>query len=396
MLFESIFKRQLTEENTPGYLENIAREHPYFSIAQFYLLQLSPKDEHSYKLQASKTAILFNNNHWLNYQLLEAAHQNNNGNAQTHTPFLSQSFAEKNFTEKTNEPFVATSVAGGKPVAEKKDIPVVDSGNNFSTPGEETNIPDEQNKIKIEETLIAEHEKNITGVEQKENIIEQINTAGQKEEDKNADETLIKEPANNSYTLTEQGTASTPVKSEEQIINPVEEISSDNPVVTNEAVGQKHEMIDTEEIKTPKEEVERLSSETTGRKEELLFEPLHTTDYFASVGIKLSEEEKTGDKLGKQLMSFTQWLKTMKKVHAEQTVKSAPLADAALTSTESNIQTLAEKSNQENDVVTEAMAEVLLQQGRQSKAIEILQKLSLLNPGKSAYFAAKINQIKEK
>jgi hypothetical protein len=47
-------------------------------------------------------------------------------------------------------------------------------------------------------------------------------------------------------------------------------------------------------------------------------------------------------------------------------------------------------------VITEAMAEVLLQQGRQEKAIEILEKLSLLNPGKRPYFAAKINQIKDK
>jgi hypothetical protein len=39
---------------------------------------------------------------------------------------------------------------------------------------------------------------------------------------------------------------------------------------------------------------------------------------------------------------------------------------------------------------------VLEQQGKADKAIEILEKLSLLNPGKSVYFAAKINQIKDK
>ena len=48
-------------------------------------------------------------------------------------------------------------------------------------------------------------------------------------------------------------------------------------------------------------------------KEELLFEPLYTSDYFASQGIKLSEEVQPGDKLGNQLKSFTEWLKTMKK-----------------------------------------------------------------------------------
>ena len=39
------------------------------------------------------------------------------------------------------------------------------------------------------------------------------------------------------------------------------------------------------------------------------------------------------------------------------------------------------------------MAEVLLQQSKNHKAIEVYQKLSLLNPSKSAYFAAKIDDI---
>jgi hypothetical protein len=42
------------------------------------------------------------------------------------------------------------------------------------------------------------------------------------------------------------------------------------------------------------------------------------------------------------------------------------------------------------------MAEVYLQQGKPKKAIEIYQKLSLLNPSKSAYFAAKLEILKEK
>jgi len=40
------------------------------------------------------------------------------------------------------------------------------------------------------------------------------------------------------------------------------------------------------------------------------------------------------------------------------------------------------------------MAEVLVKQGKSEKAIEMYQKLSLLNPSKSAYFAAKIERIK--
>ena len=124
-------------------------------------------------------------------------------------------------------------------------------------------------------------------------------------------------------------------------------------------------------------------------KEPFLFEPLHTTDYFASQGIKLGEEIQTGDKLGKQLKSFTDWLKTMKKVHDGKLPIENPNMDIA-------VQQLAEKSNKEQEVLTESMAEVYVQQGKTGKAQDIYEKLSLLNPAKSAYFAAKIESLKEK
>ncbi|RZA27185.1 MAG: hypothetical protein EOP02_10495 [Proteobacteria bacterium] len=57
------------------------------------------------------------------------------------------------------------------------------------------------------------------------------------------------------------------------------------------------------------------------------------------------------------------------------------------------IQTAAH-SIEEKEVVTEAMAEVWIKQGHNAKAIDIFNKLSLQNPSKSAYFAAKIEQLK--
>ncbi len=123
------------------------------------------------------------------------------------------------------------------------------------------------------------------------------------------------------------------------------------------------------------------------KEDSFTFEPLYTTDYFASQGIKLSEEIKPDDKLGKQLKSFTEWLKTMKKVHVAEPMETDANVDVS-------IQKLAEQSNTENVILTEAMADVLIQQGKVNKAIEVYQKLSLLNPSKSAYFAAKIEQFK--
>jgi hypothetical protein len=118
------------------------------------------------------------------------------------------------------------------------------------------------------------------------------------------------------------------------------------------------------------------------------FEPYHTVDYFASQGIKLSVDEAPKDKFGKQLRSFTEWLKTMKRISPTQ----MPVTND--TSSENKVQNLAQDSVHESSVWTEAMAEVWAKQGNTQKAIEVLNKLSLLNPSKKAYFATKIENLK--
>lgn len=121
---------------------------------------------------------------------------------------------------------------------------------------------------------------------------------------------------------------------------------------------------------------------------DLVFEPYHTVDYFASQGIKLSQEETGTDKFGKQLKSFTEWLKTMKRIPAKEISKNID------PTSESKVQNLAENSVHEANVVTEAMAEVWIKQGNKEKAIETYNKLGLLNPSKKAYFAGLIENLK--
>lgn len=122
---------------------------------------------------------------------------------------------------------------------------------------------------------------------------------------------------------------------------------------------------------------------------DLLFEPYHTVDYFASQGIKFKEDEKPKDKFGQQLKSFTEWLKTLKKGPA--TDVNRPTEPA----TEDKVVKMAENSIRDEEVYTEAMAEVWEKQGNSAKAIDIYQKLSLLEPAKSTYFAAKIEDLKK-
>jgi hypothetical protein len=121
---------------------------------------------------------------------------------------------------------------------------------------------------------------------------------------------------------------------------------------------------------------------------ELSFQPYHTVDYFASQGIKFVPEEKPTDRFGRQLKSFTEWLKAMKRLPQPETSKIADITS------DTKVEQMAEHSIDESEVVTETMAEVWIKQGNKEKAIETYNKLSLLNPDKSAYFASLAEQLK--
>jgi hypothetical protein len=126
--------------------------------------------------------------------------------------------------------------------------------------------------------------------------------------------------------------------------------------------------------------------EVSNMKEEMpVFQSYHTIDYFASQGIRLHPADLGKDKLGQQLRSFTDWLRSMKKLPQTATGEEDP--------SEQTVRVIAEHSIEEREVLTEAMAEVWAKQGNRQKASEIYRKLSLLNPAKSAYFAAKIDHL---
>ncbi len=113
---------------------------------------------------------------------------------------------------------------------------------------------------------------------------------------------------------------------------------------------------------------------------------LFTIDYFASQGIKIDLDKIPQDKLTKNLLKFTDWLKQIKQVPAAELganlEREKAVAETAL------------QSNETREIVTESMSEVLIKQGQTDKAIQLLIKLSFLNPEKSSYFASKIEQLK--
>ena len=132
----------------------------------------------------------------------------------------------------------------------------------------------------------------------------------------------------------------------------------------------------------------KMNFEEVSATTELSFEPYHTVDYFASQGIRVKDEEKPKDRFSQQLKSFTEWLKEMRRVPA------TDVASSVNPNEEKKVEQMAEKSITNREVVTEAMAEVWEKQGNHEKALDTYKKLSLLDPAKSSYFAAKIEQLK--
>lgn len=146
------------------------------------------------------------------------------------------------------------------------------------------------------------------------------------------------------------------------------------------------------EVEHPAETEQPEPQQAAKENEPILeFQSYHTIDYFASQGIRLQQAELGKDKLGQQLKSFTEWLRSMKKLP---TVELEPVHTPEDSRRQETVIANAAYSIQEKDIVTEAMAEVWAKQGNRQKAIETYEKLSLLNPSKSAYFASKIDHLK--
>lgn len=142
---------------------------------------------------------------------------------------------------------------------------------------------------------------------------------------------------------------------------------------------------DGETMNIPSLKIEPIDPE----KAALSFTPYHTIDYFASQGIKFGEESSATDKFGNQLKSFTSWLKEMRRLPETEIVSKFSRLE------QNKVEKMAETSLIGENAITEAMAQVWFKQGNPQKAIDIYKKLSLQNPAKSAFFAAKIDHLKK-
>lgn len=319
-------------------LEKNVRDYPASSIARFLLLYSYKKNGHpGFEELAKQTSVFFNNCYWLQYQLSQAEYAEDSNEKENKE--------EEIVPAVTNEPIIIDTVEDNLVNEEH---------------GEE-----QQAELKEDEIVATVADEPIT-----------IDTA---------EDDLLNEEVNDELQAE--------VK-EEEIVSAV----ADEPIIIDTAeddwVNKEHydeqqAEVEEEIVSTVTEEpmLTDAAGDNLKNEESIAFEPLHTIDYFASQGIKISTGVLESDRFGKQVKSFTAWLKSMKKLHPGQLPEQNEVIEKI-------IQSSSEVSNQNANVLTEAMAEVLMKQGKKEKAIEMYQKLSLMNPSKNTYFATKIESLK--
>ena len=141
--------------------------------------------------------------------------------------------------------------------------------------------------------------------------------------------------------------------------------------------------------------------DTSETETSLTFQPLYTDDYFAYKRLKEPEQaEQLSEKAAAEMKSFTSWLKDMKHTFAEKASKQwyHEQMHRSYEDVDPEVSEAVEKAAMESitlndDIVSETLAEIWARQHQYQTAIHIYQKLSLLNPNKSAYFAQKIKEL---
>ncbi|MDE3236890.1 MAG: hypothetical protein KGO81_13130 [Bacteroidota bacterium] len=336
-------------------LIRITVEHPYFAPAQL-LLAAKLKDENTpqFQLQLQKTALYTSNPSWLEYELL-------NGYVKEMVP------VQPGYVPTEEKlPEVVTPL-----IAEEKSKPLVALDVNNTQNSHLSALP------AFEIPTVEAVRQMMENVEAKTSTVKEDEAPTVERYSVNTEQTF-QAPASE-FSVPSYRDAFRNIQSQ-----PEPETDTDEEVSTAETDVQSEKLSSLlssqlTDFNKPVDTAAKLDFEK---------EPYHTIDYFASQGIKIDLSKQPQDKLTQQLMRFTDWLKVMKKANPNPTDLGT---DPEL---ENAIQGIASASNEAKEIVTETMADIFMKQGKVDKAVQLYIKLSFLNPEKSSYFAAKIQQLK--
>jgi len=362
-LFHLTHNGNIAEVNVDE-LKNMAAAHPYFAPAQFLLAaKMKSEDNYLQDAQLQKASLYFNNFNWLQHQL--------NGDESTSENI----FAPAKQAIKTAK--IELSVPSNE-----KDIVKEEFWKEEPVQDQTTVTPHEASDFSYTPEMViptVEHVKEILHNIDHPSV--QNNHIPETYPETIQEPVLKINPTEFKTTLPTYSDAfkSIPTGTKEEASSP----TIDRYELTGDSFQEKKlsDLLSTQlsESNKPVDKDAKLDLE---------MEPYYTIDYFASQGIKADLTQQPQDKLTQQLLKFTDWLKKMKNVNPNpQDLGTDPELENA-------IHGIANASNESREIVTETMAEVFVKQGKVDKAVQLFIKLSFLEPEKSAYFAAKIQQLK--
>lgn len=374
-IIKHLFRVDTLEEVSRQQLEELVEEYPSFGVGRYLLshkLQAEAADRFGEETQ--KTNLYFTNPFWLQWLLQDQASRPSVEWRPASAWKGDSEWKESTEWKESPAPVEEWNAAGEAELpAEEVFAPVTDT----TEATIDTTIRHEEEPDEVGGTPTAEPETP-AGPSAADLLLQSI-AAIQDER-----EAQRKEPEETEPPASIAGLALEQVELEEKApeVEVPEEVP---PLVVEEPYQDAEPPVETEVPEASAPETPALEEKTPASP---VFEPYHTVDYFASQGIRLVQEENPSDRLGKQLKSFTDWLKVMRRLPQK---NKEIVPDIAA---ERQVQAIAAHSIEGREVVTEAMAEVLAKQGMREKATEMYRKLSLLEPEKSAYFATRIEQLK--
>lgn len=211
----------------------------------------------------------------------------------------------------------------------------------------------------------------------------------------------VEEP--NDPTLPDTPTAATPVTAAVAATE-ADPAEAETLMTTPVAVAHDNEVLQPaypEDTPDQDEPIKIFPLDIPAEETTLTFQPLYTDDYFAYKRLKEpARADDLNEKGMAEMKSFTDWLRQMKDSFAGKAQKDwyhqhlHHIYEDEEPEVSEAVEQMAMKSITLNDdIVSETLAEIWARQHQYQSAIHIYQKLSLLNPDKSAYFAQKIAEL---
>ena len=166
----------------------------------------------------------------------------------------------------------------------------------------------------------------------------------------------------------------------EKMPNPVFEEETETPIAEERASDQT----------TEEEESDSLREELAKTLEDLRASKGQAVESRSDVKEKPDVEEVTGT-------SIADTPRTRQQEIIDRFVAANPQISRDASTTDDNASDLSAPSSAfQDDLVTENLAEIMLKQGKTDKAVNLYEKLMVKYPEKKAYFAQKIEQLKNK